>query len=356
MKSLSGPPAAFSVSCPLPASRYDRILLGHGSGGRLSADLVADVFLPAFANPTLAALEDQATVHFAPTDRIAVTTDSFVVQPIFFPGGDIGRLAVHGTVNDLAVGGAKPLSLAAAFILEEGFEIEKLRRIAASMSAACEEAGVQIVAGDTKVVERGKGDSVFITTTGIGLLPHGSALSIASARAGDRVLVSGSMGDHGLAILSVREGLSFETALESDCAPLTGLVHAMMRVSSGIRCMRDPTRGGLSSSLNEIAQASRVGIEICEGTVPVRTEVRGACELLGLDPFYAACEGRLVAVVAESDAGRVLDAMRAHPLGRAARDIGSVVTAHPRVVTIRTGVGGVRTLAMLAGEALPRIC
>ena len=356
MKSASDPPLAFSVACPVPASRYDRIVLGHGSGGRLSADLVAGVFLPAFTNPTLAALEDQATIDVQPFDRIALTTDSFVVHPIFFPGGDIGRLAVHGTVNDLAVGGATPLALAAAFILEEGFEVDQLHRVVASMRVACAEAGVQIVAGDTKVVERGKGDSIFITTTGIGVLQPGSALSIASARPGDRVLVSGPVGDHGLAILSVREGLAFETALESDSAPLTGLVQAMMRVSSGIRCMRDPTRGGLSSALNEIALASRVGIEVAEEAVPVRTEVRGACELLGLDPFYAACEGRLVAIVAEAEGARLLDAMRAHPLGRGASDIGAVVEAHPRAVTVRSGVGGLRTLAMLAGEALPRIC
>jgi hydrogenase expression/formation protein HypE len=354
--SSSRPPGTFSLSCPVPTSRYDHVLLGHGSGGRLSAELLADVFLPAFANPTLAALEDQATLNLAGADRIALTTDSFVVHPIFFPGGDIGRLAVHGTVNDLAVGGARPLSLAAAFILEEGFEIDSLRRIVASMRAACDEAEVQIVAGDTKVVQRGKGDSIFITTTGIGLLPHGLPLSIASARHGDRVLVSGPIGDHGLAILSVREGLTFDTALESDCAPLTGLVRAMMRASSGIRCMRDPTRGGVASALNEIAQASGVGIELSEEAVPVREEVRGACELLGLDPLYAACEGRLVAVVAEADKTKVLAAMRGHPLGRHAGDIGAVVPAHPKVVTVRSGVGGLRTLAMLAGEALPRIC
>src|SRR5579872_506611 len=294
-------PPGFALDCPVPASRYDRIVLGHGSGGRLSADLVRDVFLPAFANATLAALEDQATVDLAGAGRIALTTDSFVVHPIFFPGGDIGRLAVHGTVNDLAVGGARPLVLAAAFVLEEGFEVERLRRVVASMRAACDEAEVQIVTGDTKVVERGKGDSIFITTTGIGLLPAGCALSVARAAVGDAVVVSGTIGDHGLAILSVREGLSFETSLQSDCAPVTSLTQAMMRASPRIRCMRDPTRGGLASALNEIAQASRVGIELTDATIPVRAEVRGACELLGLDPMYAACEGRVVAVVPAGD-------------------------------------------------------
>jgi hydrogenase expression/formation protein HypE len=350
------PPLDFPSSCPIPTSKYDRIVLGHGSGGRLTADLMSTVFLPAFANPTLSALEDQATVDLAEADRIAVTTDSFVVHPIFFPGGDIGRLAVHGTVNDLAVGGARPLVLAAAFILEEGFAVDSLRRVVESMKGACAEAGVQIVTGDTKVVERGKGDAIFITTTGIGLVPEGRALSVASARPGDRVLVSGTLGDHGLAILSVREGLSFETTLESDCAPVTDLVRIMLAASRDIRCMRDPTRGGLASALNEIARASKVGIKIVADAIPLRVEVRGACEVLGLDPLYAACEGRLVAVVPGTDAAAVLAAMRAHPSGRDAADIGEIVGDHPHLVTLRSALGRERILAMLAGEELPRIC
>ncbi len=349
-------PSDFSSSCPVPTSHYDRVVLGHGSGGRLGADLMNTVFLPAFANPVLSALEDQATVVLPNAGRIAITTDGFVVHPIFFPGGDIGRLAVHGTVNDLAVGGARPLVLGAAFILEEGFPIESLRRIVESMRSACAEAGVQIVTGDTKVVERGKGDGIFITTTGVGLLPEGRALSVSAARPGDHVLVSGTVGDHGLAILSIREGLSFETALESDCAPLVDLVGAMMDASGAIRCMRDPTRGGLASALNEIARASEVGIKVVADAIPLRPEVHGACELLGLDPLYAASEGRLIAVVPETETGVVLAAMRAHPLGREAADIGQIVDDHPRMVTLRSSLGRERVLAMLAGEELPRIC
>jgi hydrogenase expression/formation protein HypE len=351
-------PDLSSTSCPIPQSQYDRIVLGHGSGGRLSADLLSSVFLPAFNNATLSALEDQASVSIANSERIALTTDGFVVHPIFFPGGDIGRLAVCGTVNDLAVGGAVPLVLAAAFILEEGFPIESLRRVVESMRRACTEAGVQVVTGDTKVVERGKGDSIFITTTGIGLLPEGCTLSVAAARPGDRVLVSGTLGDHGLAIMSVREGISFETTLKSDCAPLTSLVRAMTAgvPPVGIRCMRDPTRGGLASVVNEIAVASKVGVKLIASAIPHRPEVRGACEILGLDPLYTASEGRLVAVVAEPHAARVLALMRGHPLGRDAADIGQMTHEHPGTVTLRSAIGGERVLAMLAGELLPRIC
>jgi hydrogenase expression/formation protein HypE len=350
-------PLDLAAACPVPASRYDRIVMGHGSGGRLSADLLTTVFLPAFGNPTLSSLEDQATVPIADGRRIAVTTDGFVVHPIFFPGGDIGRLAVNGTVNDLAVGGARPLVLAAAFILEEGFAMASLRRVADSMRLACAEAGVQIVTGDTKVVERGKGDSIFITTTGIGLAPADRALSVASARPRDRVIVSGTLGDHGLAVLSVREGLTFETTLQSDCAPLTDLVRVMMEASvSGIRCMRDPTRGGLASAVNEIAAASKVGMSLDADAIPHRADVRAACELLGLDPLYAASEGRLVAVVAADAAECVLAAMRSHPLGADAVDIGEVTASHPGHVTLRSRLGAERILPVLSGEQLPRIC
>jgi hydrogenase expression/formation protein HypE len=344
------------ASCPLPRTDYDRILLGHGSGGQLSADLMQQLFLPGYGNDVLAALEDQATLTLPGPGRIAYTTDSFVVRPLFFPGGDIGRLAVCGTVNDLAVGGARPLFLSAAFILEEGLPLSDLRRIVHSIRDACEEAGVQLVTGDTKVVDRGKGDQVFITTTGIGLVPPGIALSIRNARPGDRILVSGTMGDHGLAVLSVREGLEFETILESDCAPLHDLAQSMLQACPSIRSMRDPTRGGLSSVLHELATAARVGIEVEEAAVPVRPEVRAACEMLGLDPFYAANEGKLLAVVPAGDAERLLAAVKRHPRGAHAALIGSVVADHPGLVTLRTQVGGERILTLLTGEQLPRIC
>jgi hydrogenase expression/formation protein HypE len=349
-------------TCPVPQAQYDRILLGHGSGGQLSADLVRRLFVPGFGNEVLAALEDQATVNLGggpnglKAARVAFTTDSFVVRPLFFPGGDIGRLAVHGTVNDLAMGGAEPLFLSAAFILEEGLALADLRRIVASMRAACDEAGVALVTGDTKVVDRGKGDQVFITTSGIGLVPDGLALSIRAARPGDRIVVSGTVGDHGIAIMSVREGIEFETVLESDSAPLTGLTRVMLEACPAIRCMRDPTRGGLSSALNELAAGSGVGVELTEAAIPLRAEVRGACEMLGLDPLYVANEGKLIAVVPPADADRLVEVMRGHPLGRNAAVVGEVVDDHPGMVTMHSLVGGERVVTMLAGEQLPRIC
>jgi hydrogenase expression/formation protein HypE len=349
-------------SCPVPRSKYEHILLGHGSGGQLTADLIQRLFVPAFGNEVLAALEDQATVRLEARDspglgpRLAFTTDSYVVRPLFFPGGDIGRLAVHGTVNDLAVGGAEPLFLSAAFILEEGLALNDLQRIVYSMREACREAGVSLVTGDTKVVDRGKGDQVFITTSGIGLVPEGRSLSIHAAQPGDCILVSGTIGDHGIAIMSVREGIEFETVLESDTAPLADLVRVMLQGCPSIRCMRDPTRGGVSSALNELAVASRVGVQIQEAALPIRPEVRGACEMLGLDPLYVANEGKLLAVVPASDAERVLKAMQAHPLGARAALIGTVVTDHPGLVTLRSRVGGDRVVTLLAGEQLPRIC
>jgi hydrogenase expression/formation protein HypE len=358
---ITRPDSAAFGSCPMPKSRYDQILLGHGSGGRLSAELIQEVFLPAFGNDVLAALEDQATVRLGvdngkPAPRVAFTTDSFVVRPLFFPGGNIGTLAVHGTVNDLAVGGAIPQFLAAAFILEEGLPLDDLRRIVASMSAACAAAGVTLVTGDTKVVDRGKGDGVFITTTGIGLVPAGRCLSIRNARPGDRILVSGTLGDHGIAILSVREGLEFETVLESDTAALNGLTETILTACPETRCMRDPTRGGLSSTLNELAEASRMGVELDEAAIPLRAEVRGACEMFGLDPLYVANEGKVTAVVPPEAAARVLTAMRSHPLGRNAAIVGTVVADHPGLVTLRSLIGGERVVPMLSGEQLPRIC
>ncbi len=353
----------FELSCPVPLTDHEQVLLGHGSGGRLTADLVQRLFVPAFDNKILAALEDQATVSLHEAEaggtgapRLAFTTDAFVVQPVFFPGGDIGRLAVHGTVNDLAVGGARPLFLAAAFILEEGLPMEDLKRIACSMGDACAEAGVSLVTGDTKVVDRGKGDQMFITTSGIGLVPEGRSLSSRAARPGDRVLVSGTIGDHGIAILSVREGIEFETVLQSDSASLADLTRVLLEACPRIRCMRDPTRGGLSSALNELAAASDVGVKLTEGSIPLRREVKAACEMLGLDPLYVASEGKLLAVVPPEDTDRLLEAMRAHPLGRDAAMIGDIVAEHPGIVTMRSLLGGERVVTMLAGEQLPRIC
>jgi hydrogenase expression/formation protein HypE len=345
------------LECPVPGA-YDRVVLAHGGGGRLTEDLVRGIFLRAFPGEILAAREDQAAVT-VPAGRIAVTTDAFVVRPLVFPGGDIGRLSVCGTVNDLVVGGAEPLYLTAAFVLEEGLALSDLARIAASMQAACSEAGVEIVAGDTKVVERGHGDGVYITTTGVGVLPppgERPPLSAANARPGDRVIVSGPVGDHGVAVLSVREGVAFETSLVSDCAPLSSLARAVVRACPrGLRAMRDPTRGGLATALHEIATASKAGIEIDERRVPVRPEVEGACELLGLDPLYVACEGRLIAIVAPDEANLALAAMRADPLGEGAAEIGAVVEGAPRVA-LRSRVGGRRALPLLSGEQLPRIC
>jgi hydrogenase expression/formation protein HypE len=343
--------------CPAPIATRDTILLGHGSGGKLSAELLRDVFLPAFANPVLAKLEDQASIEIGGA-RLAFSTDSFVVKPLFFRGGDIGSLAVHGTVNDLAVGGAIPEFLSAAFILEEGFPMADLRRIAGSMAAAAAAAGVTIVTGDTKVVERGSGDGVFINTAGIGRLRDGVRLSASAARPGDAVILSGSIGDHGIAILSQREGLELEGDVASDSAALHTLVDAMFASSEAgaIRCMRDPTRGGVASTLNEIAGQSCVGIEIAERALLIHDTVRGACELLGLDPLYVANEGKLVAVVAREQADAIVAAMRQHPLGSDAAIIGQVTAAHAGMVTMRTVFGTSRIVDMLAGDQLPRIC
>jgi hydrogenase expression/formation protein HypE len=343
------------ITCPTPLPAKDTILLGHGSGGKLSADLVRKVFLPAFKNSALAELNDQALVNIAGT-RLAFSTDSFVVKPLFFPGGDIGSLAVHGTINDLAMGGATPLFLSAAFIIEEGLSIEVLRRVVTSMQRAARIAGVQIVTGDTKVVEKGSGDGLFINTSGIGLVPEDVRLSANQARPGDKVILSGFIGDHGIAILAQREGLEFETTIESDSAALHSLVTDMLNVTNEIRCMRDPTRGGLSSALNEIAAQSQVGIELREDAIPVREEVRGACEMLGLDPMYVANEGKLIAIVAPGVADGVVSAMRRNPLGRDARIIGSVNQDRRGLVTMRTGLGTTRIVDMLAGDQLPRIC
>ena len=346
-------------TCPAPLPTREKIVLGHGSGGRLSAELLNDIFLPLFANPVLDRMDDQAIFEIGGS-RVAFTTDSFVVKPLFFPGGDIGSLAVHGTINDLAMGGAKPLFLSAAFILEEGFPTAELRKIAASMAHTAATAGVSIVTGDTKVVERGKGDGLFINTTGIGLVPDGLRLSASNAQPGDLVILSGPLGDHGVAILARREGLEFDTEIQSDSAALHTLVEAMLGASREIRCMRDPTRGGLSSALNEIAAQSQVCIRIEESRISIRAEVRGACELLGLDPLYVANEGKLVAIVAPEAADQILSAMRGHPLGAEASIIGAVLESvgnrRASSVTMRTAFGSTRIVDLLAGDQLPRIC
>ena len=343
------------LSCPVPLPAKDQVLLGHGSGGRLSAELMRDVFLPAFSNPVLDRMDDQAIVSLNGM-RLAVTTDSFVVKPLFFKGGDIGSLAVHGTVNDLAMGGATPLYLSVAFILEEGLDIETLRRVVASLARAAEAAGVQIITGDTKVVEKGSGDGLFINTTGIGIVSEGVHLSADQARPGDRVILSGSIGEHGIAILAEREGIEFESPVESDSAPLHTLVADMLAAAHGIRCLRDPTRGGVSSTLNEIAQQSKVSIRLEESAITIRPEVQGACELLGLDPLYVANEGKLIAIVDPADAEALVAAMRKHPLGTGARIAGTVTEGRPGTVVMRTVLGTSRLVDMLAGDQLPRIC
>jgi hydrogenase expression/formation protein HypE len=346
-------------SCPLPIFDHKQIVLGHGSGGKLTAELIEKIFLPAFSNPILNKLDDQAMLIIGGT-RLAFTTDSFVVTPIFFPGGDIGQLAVHGTVNDLAMSGARPLYLSAAFILEEGLLVEDLQRVVASMRAAAADAGVQFVTGDTKVVNRGKGDQIFITTTGIGIVESHVNISANRAQAGDLILLSGTMGDHGMAIMSQRENLEFEGEIASDCASLHGLVAEMLAAPSDssdfLHCLRDPTRGGVATTLNEIAKASNSGMLLREQSIPVRESVRGACEVLGLDPLYVANEGKLLAIVAPEMGEAVLSRMRQHPLGRDAAIIGEVVATHPGMVLMKTGIGGTRVLDVMFGEQLPRIC
>jgi hydrogenase expression/formation protein HypE len=346
---------AGAFSCPVPFPSKGTVLLGHGSGGRLSAELLRDLILPAFGNPILGRLDDQAVISVNGA-RLAFTTDSFVVQPLFFPGGDIGSLAVHGTVNDLAMGGAQPLFLSVAFIIEEGLPMATLHRVVGSLREAAHSVPVEIVTGDTKVVEKGSGDGIFINTSGIGLVAPGLELSANRARPGDRVLLNGTIGEHGITILAQREGLEFESAIESDSASLHSLVTAMLAAGNGFRCLRDPTRGGLSSSLNEIAAQSGVGIELDERAIPIREEVRSACEMLGLDPLYVANEGKLIAIVDPCAAEPVLEAMRRHRLGSNAQIIGTVTAEHPGLVTMRTPLGTSRIVDMLAGDQLPRIC
>jgi hydrogenase expression/formation protein HypE len=332
----------------------DSILLAHGSGGRLSHELVEKKFLPYLANPALNKLDDSAI--FEASGRLAFTTDSYVVNPIFFPGGDIGKLAVCGTVNDLAMNGARPLYLSLSAIIEEGFLLKELEQVIQSVKRAAEEAEVSIITGDTKVVNRGQADKLFITTSGVGIVPPGIDISGSNARVGDKVLLSGTIGDHGIAIMSQREGLRFSMTLQSDCAPLNKLVFQMLAVSSNIHCLRDPTRGGLATTLNELARQSKVGIVLEEARIPVKEEVKAACELLGLDPIYVANEGKLVAIVDPGDASEILAAMKKNIYGRDAAIIGEVTKEHPGKVVMKTKLGPSRIVDMLSGELLPRIC
>lgn len=345
-----------TVSCPVPLFDHPTVQLAHGGGGRLTQDLVAKMFLPALGNPLLEPLHDGAVVDVGGA-RVAFSTDSFVVRPLFFPGGDIGSLAVHGTVNDVAMCGAEPLVLSLALILEEGFPMEELGRIVRSIERAAAGAGVRIATGDTKVVDRGKGDGLYINTSGIGIVRPGIDIRPSRARPGDAVLLSGEIAVHGITILSVREGLEFETELQSDSAPLHGLVGRLLAdVAGKVHVLRDPTRGGVASSLCEIADAARVGVRIDESAIPVSEPVRGACEILGMDPLYVANEGKCIALVAREAAERALAAMREHPLGRNAAIVGEVVAEHPGQVVLRSRVGGSRIVEMQSGEQLPRIC
>ena len=344
----------------MPLRDYPKIVLGHGGGGKLSNELIENLFLPAFSNETLEKLSDAATLDLNGIlqngARLAYSTDSFVVNPLFFPGGNIGDLAINGTVNDVAMSGAKPLFLSAGFIIEEGFEMELLGKIVDSMSSAAIVANVRVVTGDTKVVNRGKGDGLFINTSGIGIISEGVNIAPNLAQAGDVVIVSGEIGLHGIAIMSVREGLEFDAPIFSDCAPLNNLVAEMLEVTKEIHVLRDATRGGAASVLNEIAKASKVGIVLHENNLPVPREVRSACELLGLDPLYVANEGKLICILPRVYADEMLEKMRSNEFGRKAEIIGEVVAEHAGMVVAKTGIGGTRVVDLQLGEQLPRIC
>jgi len=356
MNDLKAAPDFSNWSCPLPLKDYPAIVMGHGGGGKLGNELVEHLFVPAFRNQMLENLGDAAIFHLNGA-RLAMSTDSFVVQPLFFPGGSIGELAVNGTVNDLAVSGAVPRFLSASFILEEGFPLAQLAAIVDSMAKAAAAAGVQIVTGDTKVVEKGHGDGCYINTAGVGLLREGVNVGPHRAEPGDAIIVSGTLGDHGMAIMSVREGLEFESPIRSDCAALNGMIGTVLEIAgTGVHAMRDPTRGGLASTLNEIAHASGVGVLLNETSLPVRREVQSACELLGLDPVYVANEGKAVFIVASEAVDSVLAVLTAHPLGRQATCIGHITAEHPRMLVARTAMGANRVIPMQIGEQLPRIC
>ncbi len=349
------PDFSAGLSCPIPLEQYPHVLLAHGGGGKLTQRLIANMFLPQFSNPMLEPLHDGAIITMNGR-RIAFSTDSFVVSPIFFPGGNIGELAIYGTVNDLAMCGAKPEFLSVGLIIEEGLPMEDLWQITQSMRKAADRAGVHLVTGDTKVVDRGKGDKLFINTSGLGIIPDGISISPRNARAGDEIIVSGPIGLHGIAIMSVREGLEFDAPVLSDTAPLNHLVGRILVEGRGVHVLRDPTRGGLASALNEIASSSHIGISIREDALPVTDEVQGACEILGLDPLYVANEGKFLAFVDPSETARVLDILRADELGRDACVIGTVLSDHRGTVVMKTRIGGNRVVDMLSGEQLPRIC
>ena len=343
-------------ACPLPLIHNEQIVMGHGSGGRMTHELVSKVFQAYLASPELAAGDDFASLLLAPGERMAVSTDSHIVKPLFFPGGDIGRLAVCGTVNDVAMAGATPRYLTAGFILEEGLPMETLQRVLASMQAAALEAGVRFVAGDTKVVERGKADGIFITTTGFGTIPMDREIHGALAKPGDVVLVSGTMGDHGIAVLAARGELGFETGVQSDVAPLNGMISDLLLAAPHTHVLRDPTRGGLATTLNEIAVQSKVCIQLDEKAIPVSPAVQAACEMLGFDPLYVANEGKVIVIVPQDEAHAALASLLAHPHGRGAARIGEVKSTPINRVLLRTLIGGTRIVDTLAGEILPRIC
>lgn len=344
-----------NITCPLPVTDYTSILLAHGGGGKLMQQLIEKMIMPSFKNSLLEELHDGAIINIGNT-KIAFTTDSFVVKPLFFPGGDIGTLAINGTVNDLAMCGAKPIYLSAAFILEEGLPIETFWLILKSMEKAAKNAGVEIVTGDTKVVDKGKGDGIFINTTGIGIIEHNIAISPRNVKVGDSILINGDIGRHGIAIMAEREGLSFESKIESDCAPLNDIVMELIKKGIEIHCMRDLTRGGLASALNEIAKSSKTHIQIYEEAIPVCEEVKGACEILGFEPIYVANEGRFIAFIPQSQVDSALKIMRSHPLGAQSSVIGKVIDNSQSLVTMKTIIGVTRIVDMLTGEQLPRIC
>lgn len=350
---MAADPPAFV--CPVPIRAYPHVLLAHGGGGRLTNELIEQLFLPAFRNAALGARHDGARLELA-GEHLAFTTDSYVVRPMFFPGGDIGTLAVNGTVNDLAMCGARPKFLSAGFILEEGLEMETLARVVASMQAAAEAAGVALVTGDTKVVDRGRGDGVYVNTAGIGVIEHERVIAPMSVRPGDAVLLSGDIGRHGMAVMAAREGLSFESAIESDCAPLAAPVLALLDAGIDLHCLRDLTRGGLASALVEIAQTAGLHIHVEDAAIPVREDVAAACEILGFDPLYVANEGRLVAFVPQADADRALRILAGYPVTAGAVPIGSVSETPAGLVTLKSRIGATRIVDMLSGEQLPRIC
>lgn len=345
----------FTLSCPIPISQYPKVLLAHGGGGTLMHNLIEKMFMPEFSKIDVKKRHDSALL-FVESHRIAFTTDSYVIKPLFFPGGDIGSLAVYGTVNDLSMSGAKPLFISASFIIEEGLPMDTLWRIVSSMKDAAQKAKVDIVTGDTKVVDKGKGDGLFINTSGIGILNQSLTINPGSVKAGDIVIVSGDLGRHGISIMAVREGLEFETTIESDSAPLNDVVQRLLKAGIEIHCMRDLTRGGLASSLVEIAEASNLGINIEEQSIPVREDVKGACEILGFDPMYVANEGRFVIFVPEKEKDKTIEILKRHPLGKDSREIGKVSKENKGMVTMKSVIGAKRIVDMLSGEQLPRIC